>query len=326
MDSARPPSLLALATGRAVCTIIGRPELTEEVALYAEACKSRLALDGAHLSAAIMFVQPLLTMWASHWKFAYTIAISLGVKYCDDGFFLSDIIDHVTDEFELDALIEGEAAAVLKYDWTGMNRRFRSFRNALVWTALNHPEPEASLLPSLCEDGTAGTSPSDCKPIRVLIVDSSPEECRRHQELLHRQEPSAIVHVCRTVEAALEFQRWSEANSVQVHLVLVESILDADTRDAIATKAPNTVEDVLAAPNGFDVAHAMDICSDGCTRTDFLYKPLVAMVTSLADAVEVHANKEDWVEPDGSMNGCDAMIAKPLTPVEVRLLLEACSL
>ena len=45
------------------------------------------------------------------WQFAYTIGLSLGCKYTTEGFYLVDIIDHLTDEYPLELLKEGEHAA-----------------------------------------------------------------------------------------------------------------------------------------------------------------------------------------------------------------------
>ena len=69
----------------------------------------------------------------------YTVGLSLGVKFTAKGLYLSDLIDHLIDEFPLEVLEKGESIAIMEYNWHDMNHRFHIFRNALVKVALEEP-------------------------------------------------------------------------------------------------------------------------------------------------------------------------------------------
>ena len=73
----------SLATGVAIARILddtGHTADPEVIAEYVEQARVRLHLDNASLTCAMMIAQPLVTMWAPEWKFAYTIALCLGTK------------------------------------------------------------------------------------------------------------------------------------------------------------------------------------------------------------------------------------------------------
>jgi len=150
-----------MATGVAISRLLddvdvaGQNEyVAQEIAEYAELARVRLHLDNAAVTAAMMFAQPLVEMWKPQWKFAYTIGLSLGAKFTTEGFFIVDIIDHLTDEFSMEALKEGERIAVASYDWVAMNQRLRVFRNALVSVALEQPLAPSGMLPILMQPET----------------------------------------------------------------------------------------------------------------------------------------------------------------------------
>ena len=113
----------------------------EEMAEYVEQCRVRLALDNAAVTAAMLFAQPLLESWAPHWKFAYTVAVVLGTKLTTEGFYTADVVEHVTDEFSLDVLRDGEHVALEGFAFGDLAGRLRQFRNALVHVALQEPLP-----------------------------------------------------------------------------------------------------------------------------------------------------------------------------------------
>ena len=167
------------------------PADVQEIADYVELARVRLQLDNAAITAAMMFMQPLMDIWHPHWKFAYTVAISLGAKYTTEGFYIIDIINHLTNEFSLAALKQGERIAVSTYDWNSMNRRTRIFRNALVNVSLETPmtPPEQDPSPPMQPDDPG---------IHVLIVDDSLMICQLHEHLVRTIRPDARIHTCRT--------------------------------------------------------------------------------------------------------------------------------
>ena len=172
------------------------PADVQEIADYVELARVRLQLDNAAITAAMMFMQPLMDIWHPHWKFAYTVAISLGAKYTTEGFYIIDIINHLTNEFSLAALKQGERIAVSTYDWNSMNRRTRIFRNALVNVSLETPmtPPEQDPSPPMQPDDPG---------IHVLIVDDSLMICQLHEHLVRTIRPDARIHTCQTCAAHL---------------------------------------------------------------------------------------------------------------------------
>ena len=76
-------------------------------------------------------------------------------------------------------------------------------------------------------------------------------------------------------------------------------------------------------PNGFHMASALDEAPPAVPH-DFRFKPFVAMVSNLAGAVATRAISSGTMNQDGSLLGCDALIAKPLTLDAMRVLLEGC--
>ena len=103
----------SMATGLAIARLVNdAPEgLAQEAAEYVERARVKLALDNSAIVAALMFAQPLIKMWVPHWcgarpivlprvqpatrsrdvarprrrKFAYTIGLSIGVKFTTEG-------------------------------------------------------------------------------------------------------------------------------------------------------------------------------------------------------------------------------------------------
>ena len=179
------------ATGVAIARLLedNRQEIVQEISEYAEEARVRLALDNSAVTAAMMFAQPLVTTWGAEWKFAYTIGLSLGTKLTTEGFHLVDIVNHLTDDFTMERLCEGERIACRDYDWLEMNERMRVFRNALLNVALEAPLT------------TFGTDPNSLLPagdeeLHVLIVDDSKTVCALHRAMVLGLRPTARVHTC----------------------------------------------------------------------------------------------------------------------------------
>jgi len=309
---------MSTAMGRAIATMLEADGIAEEATELAELARTALAMDNGMLAASMMFAQPLIMEWRPHWRFAFTVGLSLGSKWMTEGFFLGDILDRLG-EFSVDVLREGEAAALDMFAWGGLNARLRSFRNALHSVAQSDP---------LLLDESSSSS------IRVLIVDRSPHACEHHRTLIHACQPAARVHAVHSVEDAIAHKRAADAAGEQIELVLVALELAPGETAPIGNDANAQLQQVLLGPNAFHVAAAMEgrdvahqVAAHGPpARTDFLYKPFV--VASSEHAMMVHdiAEANDWKQADGSINGCDAVLPVPLAHDQIRALIDCCEL
>jgi len=310
-----------MATGVAISRLLDDVDVAEggdfaqEIAEYAELARVRLHLDNSAVTAAMMFAQPLVEMWKPQWKFAYTIGLSLGAKFTTEGFFIVDIIDHLTDEFSMEALKEGERIAVASYDWVAMNQRLRVFRNALVSVALEQPLAPSGMLPILMQ-------PED-PAMHVLIVDDSKTVCELHRGLLEQLRPNVRIHSCRSVEAARAYLRRCTERSEYITLCLLDlnlALPEVDDKMAFPL-----IEDILSLPNGLTVSSEIDVMDDPAVSPpprDFRFKPLIALITS-------HAEQLAQLTPlaaDGSIQGCDVLLPKPMTLGMMRVLVEGSQL
>jgi len=263
----------------------------------------------------MMFAQPLLEMWKPEWKFAYTVGLSLGAKFTTEGFYLADIVNHLTDEFTLETLLEGERIACEAYDWLAMNERVRVFRNALLNVALEEP------LTASGADPNSLLPPGD-EELHVLIVDDSRTVCALHRAMVLGLRPTAHVHTCESVGAAREYLRDCNLKQDYVRLILVDFNLAIPEGDqsCCGSVEPPAILDVLNTPNGFDIAEAWDEGHPvGTPPIDFRFKPLVCMISSHADRV---INSVP-IQLDGSVRECDVLMPKPLNSNLVRALIEA---
>jgi len=324
--------IMSRATGMAVAHrledigVAITDDLADEVAEFAERARTTLSLDNSALTAAMMFAQPFLESWAPNWKFAYTIGLIIGVKFTTEGFYLADVFDNMTDEFPLEVLKEGERVALREYDWGQMNSRCRSFRNALVHVALQ--DPVAQLVEPVEDDGAE-------EVLHVLIVDDCVLTCELHESYVLHHRPSARIKMCSSEESALQYWVQCSEKGDQPQLLLLDLELQRPTTttgttgttgtafDAIEVEEvarPTLIESVLTAPNGFEVASALDRLdsSEFLPPKDFRFKPLIALVTAHAGQVE----SEIPVNNDGSVAGCDILLPKPLDVRAVGALIE----
>jgi len=325
---------LSRATARALARLLedeaskvqdGQDEVTfdeNEIALFVEEARIKLLLDNSMLVAAVMFAQPLVQKWPSNWRFAYAVAVLLGLKFNSDGVYAADIIEHWTDEFSLNALKAGERRALKDYDWGNMEKRARSFRAALLHVALESPLPGPFAAQPIV---LAGEEPP---AIHILVVDDSTTVLEQHRSLVEYFSPSAKIHTCGSAAAALEYFRVCEGRGEQIHLVLLDLELNED--DAMVTGAPITshadqqvlINHILSKTNGFEVANYLEDAETNRTipAIDFTFRPLIAMVTSHAGLVTATIPQH----VDGSVNGCDVLLPKPMTADWARVLVECC--
>jgi len=305
----RPHHTLSVGTGLAVAELLGQPELADEVAEFAQHARERLHLDNAAVSATMMVAQQLVTTWSPHWRYAYAVAVSLGLKLvCNERPFLIDIVHHLTDEFTLQQLLSGENAAVELTvelcDFGSMNMLY-SFRTALINMVLEEAPP----LPPFPVGGGSD-------PFHVLVVDCSADVCAQHRERLSAYVSSS--HAVQSVEAAIAHLRERSEAGEQVHLVLLDFALDPDAAGEV------TVAQALDGPNGFDICD--NIAAETEVRIDFCIKPFVAMVTERFEELQAHARQQGWYAHDRSLRGCQTLLPKPFTLSMARTLVEGTAL
>jgi len=325
---------LSRATARALARLLedeaskvqdGQPEVTfdeNEIALFAEEARTKLMLDNASMVAAVMFAQPLVQKWPSNWRFAYAIAVLVGLKFNTDGVYAADIIQHWTNEFSLNALKTGERKALQDYKWGDMEKRARSFRAALLHVALESPLPGPFAAQPVVMPG------EEPPELHILVVDDSTAVLEQHRSLLEHFSPGAKVYTCVSAAAALEYYRGCEGRGEQIHLVLLDLNLNED--DALVTEAPIAtqheeqvlINHILSNTNGFEVANYLEDADTNRTipGIDFTCRPLIAMVTSHAGLVTATISQH----MDGSIDSCDVLLPKPMTADWARVLVECC--
>ena len=128
------------------------------------------------MAAAMMFAQPLFIQWAPNWKYAYTVGVSLGSKLVLEGFYLTDLTDHVDSGFTFKQLADGERDALLRFNWSQLTSRLAAFRAALVTVALQERIP-----PQMPRQ--LGSSPHGGELLHVLVADASPFICEAYAAL-----------------------------------------------------------------------------------------------------------------------------------------------
>lgn len=188
---------LSIASGIAIGRLVKTKNSDEnskvvmEAAEFTDRARLKLGLENSSIVTAIMFAQSLISLWLPHWKFAYTIGLSLAIKFTTDGFYLIDIIEHLTDEFSLNNLQEGERIALSIIETFDMERRFCIFRCALANLALNNSR--SSGLPVFPADERF----QDCEsPFHVLLIDESAVVRRQHRLMVLAIRPGATVGEC----------------------------------------------------------------------------------------------------------------------------------
>jgi len=307
----------SIATAIAIERLLDDPPagLRAEAIEYVELARNNLALDNASITAGIMFAQPLIKMWQPHWKFAYTVGLAVGIKYTTEGFYIGDIVEHLTSEFPLDCLLEGEAIAITVFDWSQMHQRLRNFRNALVNVAL---DPAGGVA------GSAG-HPPEAPPngMHVLIVDDSQLVLDVHRSLIEFLSPEARIHTCLTTADAIAYIHQQNVSGHFIHLILLDLNLSLPDYDPV-TGLPPTLAQINAVTNGFTLATHLD-APLAQVPIDFRFKPLVAMISNLGQTLTDASIENGDMQQDGSCRGCDTVIPKPLSLQSMRVLLESCA-
>ncbi|KAL1529847.1 hypothetical protein AB1Y20_000778 [Prymnesium parvum] len=210
---------LSVATGVAIARLLDRPtsETIITVAALVDRARLGLAMGPSKLTAAMMFAQPLVKAWPEHWLLAYLIGVDLGMKYLHDGFFLSDIINFVTDGFTLKQLKQVERQAFTISEWRGIHLRFFSFRNALASVAVEY----ASLMPTRPEIAPNCVLEDEYTNLHVLVVESSCDL----RDCVRVTDADASISTCSSLLAATQLMRQYYHEGTRVNLLCIDSAL-----------------------------------------------------------------------------------------------------
>ncbi|KAL3905421.1 MAG: hypothetical protein SGPRY_010915, partial [Prymnesium sp.] len=119
----------------------------EQVLTLVEHARRKLVLCGSSLVAAAIVTSHLLPKWQPNWQIAYLIGLSIGAKFTTEGFFLSDVFQHVTQNFPLIDLKRCELAALDLIKWSELTSGFMAYRNVLSSIALNQQSSQMPNIP-----------------------------------------------------------------------------------------------------------------------------------------------------------------------------------
>jgi len=217
----------------------------------------------------------------------------------------------------VETLKKGEEIALMDYDFgANMSQRWFNFRNALIHVAVENPLPGPVAAQPMLLPGEAPPM-----PLHVMIVDDSPHVLTLHSSLIRYFQPDARVHTCTSVPEAVTYWEDCKLKSDQVHLVLLDFNfnLECDGEESVLNEQ-QLFQSVVEAPNGLDVASALDKKRPDA-QTDFMFRPLIALVTSYANRMRTDL-PEELV---GKVQQCDLLLPKPMNARWARVLIECCA-
>ena len=282
------------ASAKAVFRLCGsRHAEVDEIAQLSEAMRVGLCLDNQHVVASMIFLQFLLQAFEEiSLRLAVTSAYSVGIKLNSNGFYTSDILDHVTDEFSVDALRAMEGYVLMHFNFNEMESMQIMFRNALLHVSLEEPSNVGSL------HGYANShNNTTSHTMRVVIVDDCPISLVAHCALVAKAAPGTEVVAFSSIDLAMNYTQESEAAECTTDLVLLD--WEMPSRDVLT----GTIF------NGMSLANQLRRY-DRVLKPFFSPRPLVVMVTS-------HEVDPSLLSTDGSFEACDCYIQKPLSYSQV---------
>lgn len=288
------------ASAKAVSRLCGsRPAVVDELALLLEGMRTGLCLDNQHVVASMIFLQFLLhTFEEMSLRLAVASAYNVGIKLNSEGFYTSDILDHVTDEFSVDALNAIEGYILTHFKFNEMESMQIAFRNALLHVSLEEPS-NVSRLPGCANSPNSTTSHT----MRVVIVDDCPLSLNVHRALVTAAGPGTEVVAFPSIDLATNYAQECTASERTIDLVLLDWEMPS----------PNVLTDTIF--NGMGVANQLK--RDERVLKPFFYaRPLVVMVTA-------HEVDPSLWSTDGSFEACDCYIQKPLTYSQVCKVMHA---
>ncbi|KAL1498722.1 hypothetical protein AB1Y20_014032 [Prymnesium parvum] len=220
---------LSIGSGVAIARLLDRPtaHFVKQAATVVERARVGLVMGPSELTAAMMFAQPLVKAWPQQWVFAYLIGVDLGMKYLQDGFFISDIVSFVTDGFSVQQLKQGERQAFGMVECGNFHKRFFSSRNALASLAVEFPMevPQSDQLPLNLVVGEEDSS------LHVLVV-SCAETMSDWCADVRAANSDAIVTTCSSLVDAVRLMHQYYRAGTRVSIICVDSVLLAQNMHA----------------------------------------------------------------------------------------------
>eukprot|EP00966_Prymnesium_polylepis_P024579 566912-Prymnesium_polylepis.1 len=194
------------ASAKAVSRLSGTGhDVVDEIARLSERMRVCLCLDNQHVVASMIFLQFLLQTFEDiSLRLAVTSAYNVGIKLNSDGFYTSDIRDHVTDEFSVGALNTMEGYILTHFKFNDMESMQIAFRNALLHVSLEEPS-NASPLHGYTNSPNSTTSHT----MRVLIVDDCPISLIAHSALVAAAAPGTEVVAFPSIHLAMNYVQES---------------------------------------------------------------------------------------------------------------------
>ncbi|KAL1496828.1 hypothetical protein AB1Y20_014414 [Prymnesium parvum] len=270
---------LSVATGVAIARLLDRPnaETTGAVTALVERARLGLVMGPSELTAAMMFAQPLVKAWPEHWLLAYLIGVDLGMKYLHDGFYISDIVMFVTDIFTLKQLKEAERQAFSIAEWSGIHKRFFSFRNALASVAVEYAlfaPPRPDLAPNCVLD-------DEHTNVHVLVV--SPEESTAGlREQLQAADPEASISTSSSLLDATQVMQQYYHDGTRVNLLCIDSALLLENENT-ADESAEIFSRSQCLSQQLEPKEALSF---------FACKPLLVVISSAAEQVSFACSTE----------------------------------
>lgn len=268
----------------------------EKVSDLVEKLRVGLSLDNQNVVASMMFFQFIVrecpdvgvirSILASH---------SLGIKLGTEGFYTSDIYDHVTKEVSVKDIRLIEGYTVKNYVFDDIENRQIKFRNAMINVAIEIAGNKVYNM-----SGYAN-SPRATDPYRfhVVVVDDDNFICSAHSTMVMSICPDAKVKCFDSIKMAKEYICGRKTD--RVDLVLLDRVMPVE----------EGMKDEFE--NGVKLASFLKL-EESKLKTEFSARPLVALITS---------HPVQNLQCDGSYSFCDAHIEKPLTRQSLSVLMQA---
>ncbi len=276
------------ASAKAVYRLSAHALEVEPVATLIEKFRVALALDNQSVVAAMIFIQFLVkNVQDIPIRMAVVAAYNFGIKLTTEGFYTSDIIDHVTDEFSVDVLHHVDNFILGEFEFNDMERMQCSFRNALLNVSLD--ESSVSAPPSGYANSPNGTMSHS---LRVVVVDDDALTLEFHRALLASVVSNAEVHCFDSITKANSYVDTCTSAQLTVDLVLLDWNMPS------GTPGQNRFA-------GTRVARQLKH-DESVLKPFFSARPLVVLVTA-------HNVDPSRIDLDGSFASCDCVIQKPLT-------------
>lgn len=284
-------STLSYASATAISRLVNIDlQAFNNVATIFEASTVKLRMDSSMITQSLMVLQTYLKEFPNADIEITTLAgISLGIKYITDGFYISDIFEHVTNFFtvkELETAEHNIFSVVQSISLQSLPR----FRNGLLNVACESPHDNDDVK-------FTGT---------VLVLDDDVCIANKHKQML--EEFSANVYISHTVDAAKCLLR---NNRIKIALLDLELF-----------RSSNRIEDLVREDGSISFTNMIDSMYKTFSEYELTCKPLIIIVSNYGTELIKHAKESNEFNADGSFKKTDMIIQKPLTKDIIKTILQ----